>query len=1099
MTKPLNALIIEDSQSDALLLLRELRRGGFDVHHLRVDNAQDMKSALANHKWDVILSDYSMPAFDALAALKVAQEQSPDIPFIIISGTVGEDAAVAAMKAGASDFFAKGKLTRLVPAVERELREAAGRRQRGEAEARFTTAFHSSPVGTVISRLSDGQVLDVNARFLETFNLTRDAVIGKTARELDFWVVPEYQQEIAGLLREGKSARGVEVEYEYGAGRHGYALFSVEIIELNDEACTLTMVQDVTESKKAEAALRASEEKFRLLAENATDMISRLMPDCTYLYVSPSSRLLLGYEPEEMVMRSSYDFYHPDDLEDINKSQQIILARAESSTVSHRIQHKDGHYIWFETTSRTIRHPETNEVIEIQSASRDISERKRAEQSLKRYAERLELLHDVDRAILTASQPATIAQVVLAQLKSLLGFDSASVTVFDADYREFTIIASIDAIADYRPYENRAVIEMMQQDEIFAVDDLARATHISPGDDVLIAAGIRSYVRIPLVASGKLLGSFNLRARRPSVFSTQSIDIAREVAAQLAIAIENARLLEVEHSRNSELTALHQASLQLTSSLDVETVLYTILDYAILLVHANNAHVFLYDGQTIRFGAAQWDGEKQPQPFAEPRQDGLTYRVARSGQRMVIPNVNHEPIYANWQWGGAIIGLPLRVANEVNGVMSLAFAEPHSFDEHEIRLLELLADQAAIAIHNAQLYQQIQRHAGELEQRVSERTAELQASESKYRALIEFAPDPIVIIDETGVITLVNRQTEISFGYEQQELIGRSIDALLPGRPGDLSLIEDMGDSDPDFRTLAANLEVAARHKNGMEIPVKIGMSPIHTGAENLIMTYIVDITAEKQLEASLRAALAHEKELNELKSSFTSIVSHEFRTPLSVILSSTDLLTKYFDRMDQTRRLEKFDNITRQVSRLVKLLDDVLTITRSERVGFEFKPTSLDLVALCEEIIEEVKVGYTKDVTVLFSHQGACQQVSVDEFLFRHILQNLASNAIKYSRDEGIIRIDLNCADTDLTLRVEDRGIGIPEQYKARLFETFHRAANVGQIQGTGIGLTIVKHAVDAHGGSIEVESTEGVGTTFTIFLPITAAGTEVEEQTDF
>ena len=117
MTKPLNALIIEDSQSDALLLLRELRRGGFDVHHLRVDNAQDMKSALANHKWDVILSDYSMPAFDALAALKVAQEQSPDIPFIIISGTVGEDAAVAAMKAGASDFFAKGKLTRLVPAV----------------------------------------------------------------------------------------------------------------------------------------------------------------------------------------------------------------------------------------------------------------------------------------------------------------------------------------------------------------------------------------------------------------------------------------------------------------------------------------------------------------------------------------------------------------------------------------------------------------------------------------------------------------------------------------------------------------------------------------------------------------------------------------------------------------------------------------------------------------------------------------------------------------------------------------------------------------------------------------------------------------------
>jgi signal transduction histidine kinase len=152
-----------------------------------------------------------------------------------------------------------------------------------------------------------------------------------------------------------------------------------------------------------------------------------------------------------------------------------------------------------------------------------------------------------------------------------------------------------------------------------------------------------------------------------------------------------------------------------------------------------------------------------------------------------------------------------------------------------------------------------------------------------------------------------------------------------------------------------------------------------------------------------------------------------------------------------------------------------------------EFNPTPLDLVALCEEIIEEVKVGYPQNIHINFVHQGLCEQVSVDEFLLRHILQNLVSNAIKYSKVGGTVNIVLACSTTHLTIRVEDHGIGIPQQHQHRLFEAFHRAANVGQIQGTGIGLTIVKRAVDAHGGAIEFNSVEGQGTTFIIRLPFT------------
>ncbi|MCC6801906.1 MAG: HAMP domain-containing histidine kinase [Anaerolineae bacterium] len=251
-------------------------------------------------------------------------------------------------------------------------------------------------------------------------------------------------------------------------------------------------------------------------------------------------------------------------------------------------------------------------------------------------------------------------------------------------------------------------------------------------------------------------------------------------------------------------------------------------------------------------------------------------------------------------------------------------------------------------------------------------------------------------------------------------------------------------------------------------------------------MVYIVDVTADKQLEASLRAALANEKELNQLKTSFTSIVSHEFRTPLSVILSSTELLSVYGERMDLNRRLEKLENITRQVRRLIQLLDDVLMITRSESTRFAFKPAMVDVLTLCEEALEDIRVGYRQNVTVEFMHAGECGTVRTDEFLLRRIVQNLVSNAVKYSSDDGVVRVVLNCSDTALTLQVEDHGIGIPERDQSRLFEAFQRAANVGNIQGTGIGLSIVRRAVDACVGTIVFTSVEGEGTTFTVNLPI-------------
>ena len=1076
MSKPLRALILEDSDNDVLLLLRELRRGGFEVDYRQVDNAGDMRVALREREWDIILSDYSMPSFDAPAALEIVKELGVDVPFIIISGTVGEDAAVAAMKAGASDFFAKGKLVRLVPTVERELREASGRSQRREAEARFSTAFQASPIGIAISRLSDGRVMDVNPQFLRVFGYTRETIIGKNAAELTLWGIPAQREAILRELNHTNMVSNVEVEINHVSNRQVYALLSAAKVELDNEPCLLTMIHDITDRRNAEEALRKSEEQFRLLAENSTDMISRHTPEGVYRYVSPACRTLLGYEPEELLNRSVLEFLHPDHLDMFLELQQKNWRLSEFNTFVYRIQHKGGEYIWFETTSHTIRDPITHEITEIQSASRDISKRYEAEQALTRYAERLGLLHEIDHAILVADQPQAIAEFVLSRLQALMGFESATVAAVDADLKQSTALASIAPIADYSPYSDPKIIELLRRNEVYLVSDLSEVEQVAPSERILIAAGIRSYVRIPLIASGKLIGSFNLRSRSSNAFAPWQIDVAQEVAAQLAIAIENARLLAVEQRRNSELTALHQASLQLTSSLELEQVLQTILDHAIALVGADEAQIYLHDGERLAFGAERWLGVKREGSAAAARREKLIYTVATGRERLIVPDVSEHPDYQEWLETGAIIGLPLQIADQVNGVMALALAEPHYFDTHEIRLLELLADQAAIAIHNAQLYQQIRSHAAELEQRVQERTAELQASEAKYRTLIEFAPDSIVIVNLTGVITIANKRAETFFGYSQPELIGQSAESLLPGAGFDRHGADRTG----------STLDLTARRKDGSEIPVKIGLSPIRTDAETLIMAYIVDVSAEKLLEDGLRTALAKEKELNELKTSFTSIVSHEFRTPLSVILSSTELLTQYSERMNSERRAEKLITIERQVKRLVQLLDDVLTITRAESTGFRFKPTSLDMVALCEEIVEEVRVGYAQPVEIELTYQGIEELIAADEFLFSHILQNLTSNAIKYSREDGRVQIKLIRSGQTLQLSVEDHGIGIPERHQNRLFEAFHRAANVGSIQGTGIGLTIVKRAVDAYGGTIAFKSVEDEGTTFFVQLPI-------------
>lgn len=247
------------------------------------------------------------------------------------------------------------------------------------------------------------------------------------------------------------------------------------------------------------------------------------------------------------------------------------------------------------------------------------------------------------------------------------------------------------------------------------------------------------------------------------------------------------------------------------------------------------------------------------------------------------------------------------------------------------------------------------------------------------------------------------------------------------------------------------------------------------------------EITERQRLETELRYALANEKELSDLKSRIISVVSHEYRTPLATILSSTELLEHYSHNWAEEKKQRHFQRIETSVHHLTRLVNDVLVFSKAEAGKLEFNPVPLDVVEFCRELVEELQVTAGEKHNINFRCLGIPQEVYLDEKLLRQILSNLLSNALKYSPEGGEIQFELVFGQDTLIFRIQDQGIGIPLADQSQLFDAFYRSSNVGTISGTGLGLAIVERCVNIHNGKILVESEVGVGTTFTVTLPLT------------
>jgi len=371
-----------------------------------------------------------------------------------------------------------------------------------------------------------------------------------------------------------------------------------------------------------------------------------------------------------------------------------------------------------------------------------------------------------------------------------------------------------------------------------------------------------------------------------------------------------------------------------------------------------------------------------------------------------------------------------------------------------------------------------------LEERVQERTKELATSEARYRGIIEDQTELICRFLPDNTLTFVNDAYCQFFNKTEAELLGTNFMPLL--HP------EDQAQLAQQIATLNQNNPtITVEHRilepDGQVRWMQWVNRALYGASGEFVEFQAVgrDLTQRKRLEETLQKALERETELSELKSHFISTVSHEFRTPLAIILNSGEIMKHYSDRLDKTRQAELIDRIETQVRRMTNLLEDVLTINQAERGKLGFASEVLDLAAFCQTLVDEVLHTTKTPIHLDFSTSGDCGAVSADKKLLRLILTNLISNAVKYSPVDTSIKVALHCSQTNIVFQVEDTGIGIPQDAHANIFEPFYRAGNVQTIAGTGLGLAIVKQSVEQHQGRLTFESEIGKGTRFTVTLP--------------
>ena len=482
------------------------------------------------------------------------------------------------------------------------------------------------------------------------------------------------------------------------------------------------------------------------------------------------------------------------------------------------------------------------------------------------------------------------------------------------------------------------------------------------------------------------------------------------------------------------------------------------------------------------------------QNFVYPSDVGQPGRVWATKQPEWIEDVSvqSEQIFLRHKAGQAIglrtaLGVPMIANDEVIAVLIFLDFSAHTRNKKMLELVKSVAAQLGLI----------------MERKRAEDA--LHSSMATNKAILNAIPDLILRVSRDGIFVNFKAAKNDNLLTPEKKFLGKHIYEVFPK---EMSL-STMNCIERAFTTGEVQiLECQIPDKDKLHsYEVRIAISEVDE-----VMAIVRNITERKQAEEDIRRTLEQEKKLNELKSRFVTMASHEFKTPLASILSSSELLENYSHKWSEEKKLSHLHRIQSSVKHMTELLNDILLLGKVEAGRLELKPTIVNLPKFCRELIEEVEPT-TDTHQIIFQVQddievnntsgqqaGTVQNkytnAYMDKKILRHIVHNLLSNAVKYSPNSDKVFLELICQSQQAVLQVQDFGIGIPLEDQKQLFDSFHRANNVGSIPGTGLGLSIVKRAVDLHEGTISVNSKMNQGTTFTVILPYLSVFTPLSDQ---
>jgi PAS domain S-box-containing protein len=906
-----------------------------------------------------------------------------------------------------------------------------------------------------------------------------------------------------------------------------------------------SLPEHASPEQPADVATESSAEYFRLLAEYASDLVCLHTPDGHFLYLSPSCERLLGYHPDELVGMNAYNLFHPGDAEDIRtNSHEHVLTGKTINSVTYRIRKKSGEYIWFESFTQPILDCQGS-LVQLVTASRDITDRRHAEMALRESEERYRAFVEYSPDMIMVSSQSGQILFINESGARMLGMEdpgqlvtrfvsdffdlnrlptnpqqtltpagdpavtllehqiqrpdghirSLEVTSLPIQYQEAPAILSVGRDVTARRQAQDALHKSEQRFQAIFDQTFQHMGLLNPDGTVF------KINHSALMFSGLQLADVVGRPIWETYFWNTSPDVREQTQAIIAEAATGTFAFlhyEAEIRGAGAQTAIIEFSIRPLKDA-TGTVLLLLLEGRDV-TGRKRAEIQLRASQEryravveqVAEGIFLLDTQTMRIIETNPTFQHLLGYTAEELQHLTIYDIIAEP-----------------VIEEINSNIGMAvhhgwhFIEDGQYVRKDRSLIDVEISASQITYDTTRMLCVVVRNITERKQA----EARLRESEERYRQIAETAIEGIWLIDENSITTFVNQKMADMLGYTIEEMVGQPLTAFM----NQTNLAAAEQNIERRKRGITEQHEFCFWRKDNLEeVWTLISTNPIldQEGRYQGALAMITDITERKRFETALeqeRALLTQRvaertAELStvnaalaravRLKDEFLANMSHELRTPLHAVLGQAEVLAEEIYGSLTVEQHKSVQMIEQSGRHLLSVINDILDLAKIEAGKVELDIQPVTLATCCQTSLQFIKqIAQKKNIKVSFSMDHTVEMIYADGRRLKQILVNLLSNAVKFTPDNGEIGLNVlaNPEQEVVALTVWDTGIGIAPQKMDRLFQPFVQVDSglARKHEGTGLGLYLVHRLIDMHGGNVSLESSEGQGSRFTITLP--------------